>query len=71
MEERKKRWQRRRVSRTLVVEVVVVVVVLLRWREVDSSFGWCRAREVEVEGTALGARRPSGEEGRVNGLSVS
>ena len=68
MEERKKRWRRRRVSRTLVVEVVVV---LLRWREVDSSFGWCRAREVEVEGTALGARRPSGEEGRVNGLSVS
>ena len=42
MEERKKRWRRRRVSRTLVVEVVVV---LLRWREVDSSFGWCRARE--------------------------
>lgn len=69
MEKSKKRW-RRRVSRTLVVEVVVVVV-LLRWREVDSSFGWCRAREVEVEGTALGARRPSGEEGRVNGLSVS
>ena len=66
MEERKKGWRRRRVSRTLVV----VVVVLLRWREVDRSFGWCRAREVEVEGTALGARRPSGEEGRVNGLSV-
>ena len=28
------------------------------------QFGWCRAREgalVEVEGTAVGARRPSGE----------
>lgn len=35
------------------------------------QFGWCRAGEVEVEGTAVGARRPSGEEGRVNGLSVS